>query len=169
MLSENRNRLLGASVYYTLQGLSILGCWRMVVSVPDLRTFFLSSRMTDTAFMDIFWISLILMGLGSWTCAFLLWKRPNHGFIQPLTWFLVGGSIYPMVYACWSTYITDGEGWATSLCLLLLGAGLFVHGPGLDNPLFRVAPDRTRMGHIFRTFLHTSIFWFISLALVPWC
>ena len=170
MLSENRYRLLGSAVYYTLQGLSIIGWWILLWQVPDSREYFRTSRMTDTALMDLLWVNLVLLGLGSWVSAFLLWKRPKHGFIQPLTWILVGGGVYPTLYVCRATYITNGEGWAATLCMLLMSAGSFFAAwtAGLDNPLFRVAPERTRIGHIFRTFLHTSVFWFISLALVPW-
>ncbi len=142
----------------------------MMWLVPDSREFFRTSRMTDSALMDLLWTDLFLLGLGSWICAFLLWKRPEHGSIRPLTWFLVGGSVCPMLYVCRATYITNGEGWAATLCMLLLSAGSFFAAwtAGLDNPLFRVAPKRTRVGHIFRTFLHTCVFWFISLVLVPW-
>ena len=142
MLSENRYRLLGSAVYYTLQGLSIIGWWILLWQVPDSREVFRTSRMTDTALIDFLWADLFFLGLGSWVSAFLLWKRPKHGFIQPLTWILVGGSVYPTLYVCRATYITNGEGWAATLCMLLMSAGFFAAWTaGLDNPLFRVAPE----------------------------
>ena len=138
--------------------------------VPDFGKFFRTSMMTASALMNLMWTDLFLLGLGSCLCGLLLWKRPEHESIRPLTWFLVGGSICPTFYVCRATYITNGEGWAATLCMLLLSAGSFFAAwtAGLDNPLFRVAPERTRSGHIFRTFLHTTVFWFISLVLVPW-
>lgn len=142
----------------------------MIWNLPGSREFFRISMMTDSPLMDLLWADLFFLGLGSWVCAFLLWKKPEHGVIRPLTWLLVGGSICPTVYVCRATYITNGEGWAATLCLLLLSAGTFFAAwtAGLDNPLFRVAPKRTPMGHLFRTLLHTIVFWFISLLLVPW-
>ena len=120
--------------------------------------------------MDFLWVDLLFLGLSSCFCGFLLGKRPQNQMIQPLTWILVGGSVYPMLYVCRATYVTHGDGWATSLSMLVMGAGSFFAAwtAGLDNPLFRVAPERTRVGHILRTLLHTCVFWFISLAMVPW-
>ena len=139
-------------------------------NVPDSRSLFRTSRMTDTALMDFWWANLLFLGLGSWLCGFLLWKRPDHDVIPPLTWTLVGGSVYSTLYVCRATYLTNGEGWAATLCMLLMSAGSFFAAwtAGLDNPLFKVAPERSNIGHIFRTFLQTTIFWFISLALIPW-
>lgn len=170
MLPEDRYRLLGSAVYYTLQGVSLIGWWFLLWQVPNSRVFFRTSVMSDTALMSILWADLIFLGLGSCLCGLMLWKRPEHGFTQPLSWMLFGGNIYPMVYTCWSTYITSGEGWAASIGMLLLSAGSFFAAwtAGIDNPLFRVAPERTQIGHIFRTFLHTVVFWFISLVLIPW-
>ena len=168
--TEHRYRLLGSSIYYLIQGFAIIGWWLLLWYVPDSRKFFRTSRMTDAALMDFLWADLFFLGLGSCFCGYLLGKRPQNQMIQPLTWILVGGSVYPMLYVCRATYVTHGEGWAASLSMLVMGAGSFFAAwtAGLDNPLFRVAPERTRVEHILRTLLHTCVFWFISLAMVPW-
>ena len=168
--TEHRYRLLGSSIYYLIQGFAILGWWLLLWYVPDSRELFRTSRMTDAALMDFFWADLFILGLGSWICAFLLWKRAKLSLLQPLTWVLVGGSVYPMLYVCRATYVTHGEGWAASLSMLTMSTGSFFAAwtAGLDNPLFKVAPERSGVGHLFRTCLHTCVFWFISLVLVPW-
>jgi protein-S-isoprenylcysteine O-methyltransferase Ste14 len=83
---------------------------------------------------------------------------------------LVGAAIYPTLYVCGATYMSDGEGWAASMAMLLCSTGTFLAAwtAQFYNPLFRVAPQRTNNQHIFRTFVQTSIFWFLSLAVAPW-
>ena len=139
MSSENRYRLLGSAVYYTLQGFSIIGWWVSLWQVPDSRIF-RTSRMIDTAFMDLLWTNLSFWGWVLWSAHRYSGKDPSYGYIQPLTWDLGWRACIPRFMFVERLIITNGEGWAATLCMLLMCAGSFFAAwtAGLENnPLFR--------------------------------
>ena len=167
---EELFRILSASLYFFTQGMGIIAWWFVLLFVPTSRVHFRTSRMSDEALLDFIWPDLFLLGFGSCICAWMIAKRHRSPITQPLTWIIVGASIYPTLYVCGATYVSGGEGWAASMAMLLCGSGSFFAAwtSRLENPLFRVAPKRSNNQHIIRTFIQTSIFWFVSLAAVPW-
>ena len=170
MTREENVRRIGASLYFLTQGLGIISWWIILIYIPTSRVYFRTSRMSDEALLDFIWPDLFFLGFGSVLCSWMIWKHHTAPITKPLIWMMVGAAIYPTLYVCGATYMSDGEGWAASMAMLLCASGSFFAAwtAQLENPLFRVAPQRSDNQHIFRTFIQTSIFWFLSLVAVPW-
>lgn len=160
----------GAAAYFALQGLGVGAWWIILWLWPASRPWFRTSRMGDAALLDFVWPDVSMLAVGSLVCAFLLWRDARNPWSQRFVWVIVGATLYPTLYVAGATLMTQGEGWAATMAMLLASQGSFLAAwtARPEGRLFRVAPVRSTAAHIFRTFVQTSFFWLLALWLTPW-
>lgn len=167
---EWRWRTRGGSAYFLVQGVAVSCWWLLLVWVPPARALFHTRRMSDQALLDFAWPDVPLVAVGSFLCAWALWRAPRAPWTQRLVWLLLGATAYPSLYVTGATFASGGEGWAATLAMLFALSGTFLAAWTVrpDGPLFRVAPERSTTYHIAHTMLQTSGFWLVTLCLGPW-
>ncbi len=157
-----------ASIYFSIQGLAVVGWWLLLFFVPSSRIYFQMGDSETT--LLAFWLpDLFLLAAGSFAAALFCFF--DGKFLSNILWFVVGAISYATVY-CFSFALMTDTGW---LGVALMAAAMTLSGnfavglsPTVKDLMFRRSNEAKTSWILTKTFAQIIIVWFLILAVFPY-
>lgn len=157
-----------AGAYFILQGISVALWWAMLWLKPEMRTYFVLERTSETSLLAFWPVDITMLALGSLVSGVLFLLNNRHAHI-PAT--LVAGSFgYAVLYTLGFALMTD-TGWLGVLLMspAAIWSGIFALAhSSLRDLLYTEAKPTSTAWILVKTFIQIVVVWILILAVFPY-
>lgn len=157
-----------AAVYFSIQGVAVIGWWLMLFFIPNSRKYFQLERDSETSLLAFWLADLLFLGLGSLVAAWLCFRDDENKSVA--LWFVAGAVAYATFYCLSFAFFTD-SGWLGVTLMLpaaLWSANFAIALSSLRNFMFRQAEKSSANWILLKTFIQIFIVWSLILIVFPY-
>lgn len=156
-----------AAVYFSLQGVAVLGWWAVLLAHPATRQHFVLEPNSETSLLAFWFADLAFLGAGSFVASWLCFR--DLAFSQIAAWFVTGAISYAAIYCLAFALMTD-TGWlgVTFMMPAMIWSGVFAVGLSFSKEMFRRAAETSTSWILTKTFTQIIVVWSVILVLFPY-
>lgn len=157
-----------AAVYFILQGISVALWWATLWLKPEMRTYFVLERTSETSLLAFWPVDIIMLAVGSLITGVFFQFNNRHAHI-PAT-LVAGGLGYAVLYTLGFALMTD-TGWLGVLLMspAAIWSGVFALAhSSLRELLYTEAKPASTAWILTKTFTQIVVVWTLILAVFPY-